>query len=210
MHIVRLDDSHRPALLAHFLSLGVEDRHLRFGFTARDGTIERYAGDIDFTRDAVFGVRGASRRFDGIVHLALENNHAEIGVSVLASARGRGIGSALVERAAAQARDRGIKVLFVQCLSENRAMVHIARTLGMKVIAEGIDSTTSLALRRASPVSLLRELAANQIALCDAALSQTLLKRETHKAPSARGYVTKYTLKSNISDTVDTVGPIAA
>ena len=129
MFTIRLEASDRPALRTHFLALGAEDRRLRFGFTARDSTIERYVKDIDFTRDAVFGVRNAldeGRQFDGITHLALDKNHAEIGVSVLEDARGRGIGSALVSRAAMHARNRGIEVLYMQCLSENRAIMRIA------------------------------------------------------------------------------------
>ena len=186
------------ALPIYFLSLGTEDRRLRFGFTARDATIERYVSDIDFSRDAAFGVRGKGMQFDGITHLALENNHAEIGVSVLEPARGRGVGSALVARAAMHARNRGIKVLFMQCLSENGAIMHIARSLGMKVVTEGPDSEARLSLPAASPHSILRELLVDQIALCDATLGDALLKAEIHKAPSARGHVTKYLLKSNI------------
>ena len=173
MFTIRLEASDRPALRAHFLALGAEDRRLRFGFTARDSTIERYVKDIDFTRDAVFGVRNAldeGRQFDGITHLALDKNHAEIGVSVLEDARGRGIGSALVSRAAMHARNRGIEVLYMQCLSENRAIMRIARALGMKVVTTGSDSEASMALPAASATSMARETAAEQIALCDASL----------------------------------------
>lgn len=173
MLTIRLEASDRPALRAHFLALGAEDRRLRFGFTARDNTIERYVKDIDFTRDVVFGVRSAldeGREFDGITHLALDKNHAEIGVSVLEHARGRGIGSALVSRAAMHARNRGIEVLYMQCLSENGAIMRIARTLGMKVVTTGSDSEASMALPAANAASIANETAAEQIALCDAAL----------------------------------------
>lgn len=176
MFTVRLAASDRPALLAHFLALGGEDRRLRFGFPARDSSIERYVNDIDFERDAVFGVQGDARRLDGITHLALIEKHAEIGVSVLEHARGRGIGSALVSRAAVHARNRGIQMLFMQCLSENRAIMRIARSLGMQVVTDGNDSEASLALPAATPVSMLHEIVADQMALCDAALKHTLLR----------------------------------
>lgn len=176
MFTIRLAASDRPALHAHFLALGAEDRRLRFGFAARDASIERYVEAINFECDAVFGVQGEDRRFDGITHLAFAHQHAEIGVSVLEHARGRGIGSALVSRAVVHARNRGIQMLFMRCLSENRAIMRIARSLGMRVVTEGNDSEASLALPAATPVSILREIVADQMALCDAALKHTLLR----------------------------------
>ncbi len=161
---LRLEADDRAAMLTHFLALGSEDRRLRFGFIARDTTIERYVKDIDFTRDAVFGVRNKDRRFEGVMHLALNRQHAEIGVSVLERSRARGIGSALVARAITHARNRGIDVLFMQCLSENCAIRHIAARLGMHVVTEGVESKASLLLP-----------AADQVALCDALLRDAVL-----------------------------------
>jgi GNAT superfamily N-acetyltransferase len=185
MFTVRLEPSDRRALLAHFLALGTGDRRLRFGFIARDTSIERYVRDIDFDRDAVFGVRSSlatGRPFDGITHLALGGKDAEIGVSVLEHARGQGIGSALVSRAAAHARNRGIEVLFMQCLSENCAIMRIARAIGMNVVTVGADSEASLSLPAANVFSIAREMMTDQIALCDAALCGVLSPRAGHTA----------------------------
>lgn len=174
MLTVRLDESARPELRAHFLALGSEDRRLRFGIMARDAAIERYADNLDFGRDAVFGVQGDGRRLDGITHLALEKNHAEIGVSVLHTARGRGIGTALVSRAALHARNQNIDVLYMQCLSENRAIMRIAASLGMRIVTEAGQSEGRLSLPSANARSMLREMVEDRIALCDAALRTTL------------------------------------
>jgi RimJ/RimL family protein N-acetyltransferase len=183
MLTLRLDEANRLALRTHLLALDAEDRRLRFGFAARDASIERYVADIDFTRDAVFGVPGEGRALDGIAHLALDNHHAEIGVSVLKHARGRGIGSVLVSRAAVHARNRGIKLLFMQCLSENRAIMRIARALGMRVVTDGRESEASLSLPAADAVSVKRESEADPIALCDAALKQSLYEPAAITAP---------------------------
>ena len=173
MLTVRLDESARPELRAHFLALGREDRRLRFGIITHDAMIERYADSLDFSRDAVFGVQGDGRRLDGITHLALEKNHAEIGVSVRHTARGRGIGTALVSRAALHARNLNINVLFMQCLSENRAMMRIAASLGMRIVTDAGQSEGSLSLPSANARSMLREMVEDRIALCDAALRAT-------------------------------------
>ena len=192
MLTVRLEASDRPALRAHFLALGSEDRRLRFGFHARDTTIERYVKDIDFTRDAVFGVRseGDGRQFDGITHVAIEKNHAEIGVSVLARARGQGIGSALVSRAAVHACNHGIEVLYMQCLSENCAIMRIARTLGMKVVTVGSDSEARMTLPATKSAGIAAETAAAQIALCDAVLCDDMLPNGS-KRPSVAPTLTE-------------------
>lgn len=176
MFTVRLEASDRPALQVHFLALEAADRRLRFGFAARDGSIAAYVDNIRFEHDAVFGVQGEGGGFDGITHLALAGKHAEIGVSVLEHARGCGIGSALVSRVAVHARNRGIQILFMQCLSENRAIIRIARALGMRVVTEGSDSEATLVLPAASPdaINLPRETAAHPMSLCDAALRDAL------------------------------------
>ena len=173
---VRLDASDRPALRAHFLALSAEDRRLRFGFIANDAAIERYVDGIDFSRDTVFGVNVETRNFEGIAHLALDKKHAELGLSVLDPYRGRGIGTALVSRAAVHARNRDIDVLFMQCLSENRAIMRIAASIGMRVVTQGPDSEASMSLPSANPPGIVRELMDGGIALCDAALRETLLR----------------------------------
>ena len=175
MFTVRLDESDRAALRTHFLALGAEDRHLRFGCMVADASIERYVERIDFSRDAVFGVNAENRNFEGIAHIALDNTHAELGVSVLELYRGRGIGTALVSRAAAHARNRHIDLLFMQCLSENRAIMRIATKLGMRVVTEGPASEASLSLPSATPLGILREMLVDRIALCDTALRASLL-----------------------------------
>jgi RimJ/RimL family protein N-acetyltransferase len=185
MVTIRLDEADRPAVRAHLLALGADDRRLRFGFMARDAAIERYVASIDFSRDAVFGVNGETRNFEGIAHLALNNNHAELGLSVLPLYRERGIGTALVSRAAVHARNRQINVLFMQCLSENRAIMRIARALGMYVVTEGVESEASLALPAADALSVTCELVADQIALCDAALREAAPGRFA-SAPAAK------------------------
>ncbi len=171
---LRLQACERAAIRAHLLSLDGDDRRLRFGHAARDAAIERYVNNIDFQRDAVFGVRIDGRNLDGIVHLALQSSHAEMGVSVLKHARRRGIGSALVSRAAVHARGRGVEILFMHCLSENRAIMRIARSLGMQVVSHGSESEASVALPAANAPGVLAEQAPGGVALWDAALKPSL------------------------------------
>ena len=62
---------------------------------------------------------------------------AEFGVSVIPQARGRGYGAHLFEHAALHARNRGCERLFIHALSENAAMLKIARNAGATVERDG-------------------------------------------------------------------------
>lgn len=142
----------RPRILAHLLALDDNDRYLRFGHAASDAHIGRYVDQLDFDRDEIFGVHG--RRLDllAMAHLAYlghdidHPSEAEFGVSVLPRQRGRGLGARLFEHACLHARNRSIDTLIVHALSENRAMLKIARDAGATLQHEGPDATARLRL----------------------------------------------------------------
>jgi GNAT superfamily N-acetyltransferase len=143
---------HRPRILAHLLALGPDDRHLRFGYTASDSQIGRYIDQIDFERDAVFGIFNRRLQVVAMAHLAclgtsdLAPSAAEFGVSVAPHARGRGWGTRLFDRAVLQARNRHIDTLLIHALAENKAMLHIVREAGAQVVYEGPDAVARLQL----------------------------------------------------------------
>lgn len=136
----------RAALAAHLLALSTEDRRLRFGSAASDATIKNYTDRIDFGRDAVFGFFDEDLSLGGVAHVAVANGVAELGVSVLPAYRQRGVGSALFQRASDFARNRFIRTLFMHCLTENAAMIHIARKSGMKIVTGSGEADAHLEL----------------------------------------------------------------
>jgi len=130
----RLHSADRGAVAAHLLALSSGDRRLRFGGPSSDDTVRDYVARIDFDRDAVFGFLAEDLSLGGAAHVAIVDGVAELGVSVLAAHRRRGIGSALVQRASDFARNHSIRTLLARCLTENAAMMHIARKSGMKIV----------------------------------------------------------------------------
>ena len=141
----------REAILQHLLALAPQDRYLRFGYMATDEQIEHYLDTIDFERDEVFGIFNRHLELIAMAHLAFSNNPdaaacAEFGVSVLAHARGRGYGARLFDRAAVRARNDGVSLLFIHALSENAAMIRIARKAGAQVEREGSETEAHLRL----------------------------------------------------------------
>jgi len=168
--IQRLDERARDALLAHFLALAPEDRRLRFGSSLSADGIAAYVDGIDFDRDAVFAVHDDSLALVAVAHLALGDDHAELGLSVLPAHRGRGVGSALFDRGSEHARNRFVPTLFMHCLRENAAIVRIAQRAGMHIVMESGDADAHLELLPASADSIAGELVADRVALYDYAL----------------------------------------
>jgi GNAT superfamily N-acetyltransferase len=171
--VKELSQYEKPALETHFLSLAPEDRRLRFGTDLNYFAIHAYVMGIDFERDAVFGVLDDDLRAVGVAHLAHGTDYAELGVSVLESHRGLGIGGELLRRAHIHARNRGARALFMHCLTENSAMMHLARKQGMEIVAATGEADAWLRLPAADALSFTSEATEQRIALVDYALKSS-------------------------------------
>jgi RimJ/RimL family protein N-acetyltransferase len=169
----------RRRMLRHFLALDDADRLLRFGTVLPDEQIHAYVAKIDFSRDIVFGVVSRVFQLVGVGHLAFapiepgrtgttdKKRVAEFGVSVSKSARGQGVGTRLFQRAAIHCRNSDIDTLYMQCLSTNRTMMHIAKKAGMEIKREHGEADAYLHLPPPSPGSVMREAVEEQFALID-------------------------------------------
>ena len=164
----------RGGLERHLLALDGEDRRLRFGITLSDEAVSQYVARIDFERDAVFGVFDDDLQLVAAAHLARGDGLAELGVSVLPEWRGRGAGASLLARSHTHARNWGIRALFMHCLSENGAMMHLARKQGMLIVTEKGESDARLELPPADASSYAHALLAERLGLFDFALKRQL------------------------------------
>jgi len=176
-----LSERDRRRILRHFLALDDSDRLLRFGSMQPDAQVSAYVGKLDFTRDIVFGVYNRVFQLVGVGHLAFTSKEAhpdsinytdkekvaEFGVSVSKSARGQGVGTRLFERAAIHCRNSDVDTLYMQCLSSNRTMMHIARKAGMEIQREYGEADAHLHLPPPSPSSVLAEALEEQMAKID-------------------------------------------
>jgi GNAT superfamily N-acetyltransferase len=164
--------NHRSRIVDHLLALGPHDRYLRFGYGAQDEQIQRYAESLNFERDEIFGIYNRKLELLAMAHLAYAPDEscaacAEFGVSVLASARGRGYGSRLFDRAAMHATNDGISLMFIHALSENEAMLKIARNAGARVERDGTESDAYLHLPPSSLDTRMSEMVEETIGLTD-------------------------------------------
>lgn len=175
----------RQQILGHLLRLSPADRRFRFGAAVSDETIAGYVGKLDFSRDAVFGVRDDPRTLIGFTHVARLDDVVELGLSVDAGQRGRGIAQTMFRRALLHARNRGFRHLFMHCLAENATMMHIARKAGMRIVIDGAERDASLALPPATVLSVGTEYYEGQLVLLDWALRAVLPGRAASAEPSA-------------------------
>ena len=167
-----LGPNHRERIRSHLQALDQSDRYLRFGYAASDAQIEAYATGLDLERDEVFGIYNRKLELIAMAHLAFPavDSHVactEFGVSVLKSARGRGHAARLFERAAIHTRNLGFSQIMIHALSENAAMLHIARSAGAVITRDGSDSEAYLRLAPATFDSRITEIVEEQWALAD-------------------------------------------
>lgn len=164
-----LHEQHRNRVRVHLLSLSARDRYLRFGYSANDEAIERYVAGLDFARDEVFGIFNRQLRLVATSHVAyaqarLGERFAEFAVSVVTAARGRGYGARLFDHATMHARNRGINRMLIHALSENMAMLRIAKKAGAVVQRDGGESEAWLRLPPDNLGTHVEELVASQAA----------------------------------------------
>ena len=164
--------SHRERIAAHLLALNPQDRYLRFGYAANDEQIQRYVDGLNFERDEIFGIYNRKLALIAVAHLAFTTDPelkscAEFGGSVLPHARGRGYGSRMFDRAAMHARNEGVEMMFIHALSENTAMLKIARKAGATIARDGSETEAYLKLRPADLDSRMSEIFEEQMAQAD-------------------------------------------
>lgn len=167
-----LGPSHRERIAQHLLALDQHDRYLRFGYPATDEQIRRYTDGLNFERDDIYGIYNRKLTLIAMAHVAFSDKpeqarHAEFGVSVLKTARGRGYGARLFERAVMHARNEGVSLMYIHALSENTAMLKIARNAGATVERDGSESEAHLMLPSATLTTRLTEMVEDQVAEVD-------------------------------------------
>ena len=179
-----LGDNHRSRIAAHLLALEPRDRYLRFGYSASDDHIHKYANDMDFVRDEVFGIYNRKMVLIAMAHLAYpaevnRQSCVEFGVSVLKSGRHRGYGARLFDRAAMHARNDGITKMIIHTLSENTPMLRIVRAAGAVVRRDGPESEAYLIMPEPTLDSRLSEIVHQQWALADYHLKERVHQFES-------------------------------
>ncbi len=147
---------------AHLLRLDAEDRLLRFQGYRNDEAVDAYVESLDWFGGVVIAyfVAGEVR---AAAHLSWTRGlvrTGEIGLSVEAPFRRRGVGTALLRRAMTVARNRFVSDVELLCMPENAAMRRVAAHLGLKwKIASG-QAEAAARLRWPDQLSVFDEMLA--------------------------------------------------
>jgi predicted acetyltransferase len=158
----------------HLKRLGPDDRYLRFGYQISDEQIVRYVETQFRTKSTVMAHFDDDQNVIAAMEIVyseskfhLNNEMAEIGLSVEEDHRGKGLGTLLFKRALILARNRGVKTMVSHCLSQNRFMMRIAKANGMTIHSESGDSTGSVELSPPNVESILKECIGEGMGLWD-------------------------------------------
>ncbi len=156
----RLLNTERDRYQEHLLRLDAEDRHARFAGTVSDDGIIHHCQRLDWRYAIVIGF------FDlGELKGACEINaapagwpeRAEAAFSVEKPWQNRGVGSDLIRRGIAIARAKGVHILDVVCLMENRRMQALARKHNGKMEIEQGEVMITIDLTRPTQVDQFLE-----------------------------------------------------
>ncbi|MGE5203406.1 MAG: GNAT family N-acetyltransferase [Acidobacteriota bacterium] len=114
----------------HLTRLDVEGRLFRFGHAVSDERIDDYCASTDWRTSVVLSAWiGGTMRAAGELKILKGSwpPSAEVALSVERHFDSHGIGSELFRRLLVVARNRGIRRIYMLCLSENDRMLRIAR-----------------------------------------------------------------------------------
>jgi GNAT superfamily N-acetyltransferase len=148
----------------HLLRLDVESRRNRFGGAVADEFIRNYV-ELSRGLDAVmhgFFVDGTLR---GVAELRPIGggslDEAEAAFSIERKWQSHGVGTALLERTLLAARNRGIKLMHMACLANNRRMIDLAKKFDAELKFDFGSVIGEVEAPHPTPMSVLREFVAD-------------------------------------------------
>jgi GNAT superfamily N-acetyltransferase len=159
------------AYRGHLLRLDRDSRYRRFSGTVTDDFIARHANTASGLGVLVHGffldgvLRGAAelRRIGSVF-----KRSGEAAFSVEQPWQSRGVGTVLLERTLLSARNRGIKLLQMHCLAENRRMQQLARKFAAELSFDFGGVIGEVDPPRSTALSLMREMMADNSDLANA------------------------------------------
>jgi len=105
---------------------------------------------------------------------ALSAREAEAAFSIEQPWQSHGIGTGLLQRTLLSARNRGITQLQMQCLANNERMQQLARKFAAELTFDFGSVVGEVGPPRSTPLSLMREAAADNYAIANAVIDAQL------------------------------------
>jgi GNAT superfamily N-acetyltransferase len=152
----------------HLKALDVESRILRFGFFAKDETIDILCDGIEKrpSEHVLFCIENADLEFVGIGHIALVPE-MELAFSVLKDYRRQGIADALMTRCVQYCRTHNILMGKMVCLSTNSAIKSLCRKHGISMENDQGETMGDITLPNPNLTTYINEQLDSQAAILD-------------------------------------------
>jgi GNAT superfamily N-acetyltransferase len=157
----------------HLLRLDPESRRNRFGGAISEEFIRNYV-TVSICLDAVihgFFVDGVLRGAAELRALGSALPHeAEVAFSIEAPWQNHGVGTALLARTLLAARNRGMKLLHMACLADNRRMQQLAEKFDAELTWDFGSVIGEVETSHPTPLSVIREFVADSRGFATAVL----------------------------------------
>lgn len=168
----------KKKITEHLLRLSPEDRYCRFGTAVNDEFIRKYVDKLD-PSDSLFFSFGIDGSIVAFCHLAqYSNDSADLGLSVDASHRNKGLGRLLTRQAISEAKVKGFKKLYIYFLSDNAAMYKLAHRHGLSVMPYADQHRGELEIGEPTIFDFYGNLLTNSIVLMDNTFKQIFARDE--------------------------------
>jgi ribosomal protein S18 acetylase RimI-like enzyme len=156
LHVRQLETRDLGAIERHLLELSLPDRRARFLHSPSDAAVAAYARRLDPSKAILIGAFDRKQRLIGLAeaHWAEGSHAAEIGITIDANYRLRGLGQQLITRAMTLAFARNARSAQFNFAPDNNALTRLVRALGARIgtplgFAEIFPATNSFARRAA-------------------------------------------------------------
>ena len=175
----------KQKLIDHFMiDIVDDDRRLRFGYEAPDTSVQSYIDtslenygyvNMWFVVEVDCFERFGGKKIIATCHVSMnkKTNTAEMGCTVSPQYRNQKLGQELFNRGITWARMAGAENVFMHCLSENRAIQHIARKGGMTVVTiDPSEKESTIQIKQNQFEAGFKDMIMDQIAVYDASIRQ--------------------------------------
>lgn len=188
-YIVRkLNEVDSERIIEHFCELESEDRRLRFGTAISNYAIRHYVEESFKDNGSVwFGIDDDSGKLLSTCHVAITDDFAELGCSVVSKYRGYGLAQSMFSRAVTYLRTKSIKTVFMHCLTENHVMRYIAQKNDMVVVTCSQDEVdTELNIKPPTPSTFVENAYMDNMAFYDMITKNSLRMFKLFSGGSSR------------------------
>lgn len=144
MKILEVGADHFGLYGQHLKDLEAQDRVSRFGFMARDESIDQLILNMLYhQRDHYLFAAQVDGAVVGFGHLARDQDAWELAVSVDQQFQGRGIGDGIVGFCVKWAQTHGLQTLYMHCIADNQKVQHLARKHGLRTVSRSSGEITA-------------------------------------------------------------------